>query len=316
MLPDHLDDPGQSTLKSLTIIYTTARQEPKIEWFLDSLASQLGKEQVSVIVVWYDQPKEIYAPDNISLRYTAPKPSVWQGAARLTKQDWWAKSNALNTGIALARTDWIACVDDRCVLLPGWLNSIREAMVGRYAVCGSYEKRHGLKVEAGQITDPGTMDGTDVRSPKGRDHRELLRNHVVKCVGGWWFGCCNALPLGWALAVNGYSEDLCDGLGMEDVCFGLTLEHSGFEIRYDPRMKAIQDRTPGELGKPMIRRDFGTSPDDKSHALLKKFQNAKTSGNSFDIRKLRESVLRGEPWPKPSAIDRDWYTGTPLAEMQ
>jgi hypothetical protein len=123
------------------------------------------------------------------------------------------------------------------------------------------------------------------------------------------------LPLEWCLAVNGFSEDLCDGLGSEDSMFGCTLHNAGFPIRYDPRMMIIEDRTPGEIDGALKRADKGVSPLDKSHAIVRALSTAKTSGNSFDIRNLRDRVLSGEPFPPPSASHFDWFDGQPISEM-
>ena len=60
------------------------------------------------------------------------------------------------------------------------------------------------------------------------------------------FGCTFALPLEWALQMNGFEEG-CDGLSMEDVIFGLMLKNNGFRIDYDPQMRMIEDRTEGEI---------------------------------------------------------------------
>ena len=112
--------------QSLTIVYTTARHEPRIEWFLDSLYRQPDGPSCKVIVVDpFRKPAE-----NASVRVVNPKPTVWQGPYRLTKQDWWAASNARNTGICLCDTDWVGFVDDRSVLIETWLEAVKAAKVG------------------------------------------------------------------------------------------------------------------------------------------------------------------------------------------
>lgn len=296
-------------MKDLTIAYITSRKDPKIEWFLDSLEKQVGQERVNLIVVQGPtENKAEHFKDSghgcfADVIFSSPKPTVWQGPSRLTKEDWWAKSNALNTAICLCRTEWIAFVDDRSVLMPGWLDRVKDAMDGDYAVCGSYEKHLNLKVENGVIVDEGTVDS--------KDHRAQL-NHPQPTRD--WYGGHGALPLEWCLAVNGFSEDLCDGLGSEDSMFGVTLHNNRMPIRYDARMKIIEDRTQGEIDGALKRSDYGVSPNDKSHAIVNKFWGAKTSMNSYDIRELRDSVLSGNPFPPPTASDRDWFTGELLSE--
>lgn len=304
---------------NLTIAYVTSRKQPNMEWFGLSLRNQvLPGESLDIIVVDLHCPHETKelkdsqirnlwlggtALENSRIVFTPPKPTVWQGEHRLTKENWWAASNARNTGICLCKTDWIAFCDDRCVLTPTWLQSVRDAMAGNYCVLGSYEKRINMKVENGVIIEPGEVTGKDCREP-------VAEGKIVRAPGQWLFGCTFALPLEWALNVGGFPEDYCDGLSMEDVIFGLTLEHNNYLLKYNPSMKIIEDRTPSELGEPMKRSDKGVSPNDKSHKVLEVFQTAKTAMNSFDIRKVRESVMAGNPFPKPSASHFDWYDKT------
>ena len=162
---------------SLTIVYTTSRQEPEFQWFYDSLMRQKFSSVDRIIVVdshsglrpihpmtdmatFAVKPGE---PRDARDIFTRPKPTVWQGEGRLTKDNWWAVSNARNTGICLCQTYYIVWVDDRCVLQPGWLEGIMEAERGGYAVCGTYEKRRDMTVENGTILHGGTVMGQDSR---------------------------------------------------------------------------------------------------------------------------------------------------------
>lgn len=295
-------------MKSLTIAYITAREKPRFDWTFAGIVEQCGQKSLPEIIVvntcdiapQLEWDKLVFSP----MKEVRPKPTPWQGECRQTKSDYFAVANARNTAFALCRTEWVAFLDDRCVLMPGWLDAIKRAMEGEYAVCGAYEKRHGMVVENGQIVEPGMVTG--------RDHRE--RHGYGPCNGGWWFGCTNALPLEWALQVNGYDES-CDGMGYEDTPFGMMLQNSGYPIRYDPAMKVIQDRTPELSGPTMLRVDKGVSPNDKSHAMVARLKGRKESTNPYSLRDLRERMLAGGSWPHPEPNQTDWYDGQLLSEM-
>lgn len=301
-------------IKSLTIVYVTARKEPKIEWFSDSLWRETGGDVSNTFVIIVDAFKTGSLPqdynENKHVRHVLPKPTIWQGEHRITKEDWWAKCNALNTGIALCDTEWIAFVDDRSVLSHGWLQCIQDAMIHEYAVCGSYEKRANMKVTNGEITDAGELLGQDIRTQRGFPHRTAD-----------WYGGSGALPLEWCLLVNGFPETYCDGLGFEDIQFGILLRNNLLPIYYDSRMRLIEDRTPGESYEGALKRASKPSPDPndkyqaKDYRILSIMGDSKTSGNSYDIRELRERVLRGEPFPPPTASKYDWFDNECIGDM-
>lgn len=295
---------------TLSVIYTTSREQCAFGWFIESLATQLNEgEKVDVIVVdsvfLHEEDFLTKKYDNIHVLHVLPKPTIFQGSSRITSQDWWAKSNALNTGIALCETEWVALLDDRCILTPGWLQAIRLAMDKEYAVCGAYEKRKGMQVVDGKITVEGEVIGKDSREPSG----------THGCGPGWWFGCTGALPLEWVLQANGWPEDYADGLSFEDVLFGHLLDNNNHPIVYDASMKIIEDRSVEFIGTPMRRTDKGVSPNDKSHKVLEIFRKLKTSQNSYDLRALRASVLDGNPWPAPTASHFDWYDNSEIKDM-
>ena len=304
----------------LAVCYITSRQEPRIEWFFDSLRNEnTNVTQIIVVDLFADQygRKEYFRKlAGREIDHVLPKPSVWQGVHRLTKDHWWAASNARNTALCLARTDYVAYVDDRCVLMPGYLTHIKESIMRGRAIFGSYQKRIGMKVENGVIVKDGISEGI----VDGSDTREayLTQNQIpapFECPGAWSFGCNLAFPLEWALEINGWDET-CDGAGFEDPFFGIMLQNSGKKaLFYEPRMKVIQDRTSKECYPVIKKTDKGISPNDKSHAMLDRLKAKKRATHSWDLRAIRESVLRGEPFPIPTGPTHDWYDGQPLAEM-
>lgn len=300
---------------TLTIAYISGREAPYFDWFMTGLNRQLNGREAQVLFispfVAGDCPPRrlvefVTTDEKFSMvEICRPKPTVWQGRERLTKEDYWAVSNARNTAICLARGNYIVFVDDRCILGPQWMDSVLEAVKGNYAVAGTYTKYHGLKPD-------GSFEKVD-----GEDHRIKL-SKGGPCAGQWFFGCSCGLPLEWALSVNGYDED-CDGMGYEDCFFGIMLEKHGYPIRFDPRMAVLQDRTPGTSGPYYKRVDKGTSPNDKSHAMVRLVDNGRTKAPNYfgegGIRAMRLKVLAGEPFPVMKIPEHDWFDHQPISEM-
>lgn len=247
----------------------------------------------------------------LNIRHVDPKPTVWSGPHRLCKSDYWSKANSGNTALCLCKSSWIAFVDDRSVLSPTWLQAVREAMEGNYCVVGTYEKHENMRVENGEILEYGPITGTDHRRVIGRDRKP--------CIGTWLFGCTFALPLEWALQVNGFDENM-DSLGQEDTQFGSMLDANGFDIRMDKRMHVIQDRTPGECGPEMKRTSkerFQHDTQDRGHEAIRRFYGKKQAGHVWNIREMRASVLSGNPFPNTDSFPRnDWWDGQPIAEFE
>lgn len=303
----------------LTVCFITSRAEPEFEWFLDSLALQT-KDSTNVIVVdeWQSIRYGFRTLPLLNITRTRPKPTVWSGQHRLTKADWWSKSNSINTAICLCDTEFIAFIDDRSVLMPTWMEGVQAAMAGRYAACGPYQKRHSITVENGVIRNAGIVTGDDNRKQYVREHWSDPRHQLTnpyKCPGSWWYGCSTVLPMEWALAING-ADETCDSSSGEDYIMGRMLENNGYDIRYDLRMEIVEDRTAGKLGPEMIRRDKGVSPNDKSHALLDRLGGQKRSQHQWDIPQIRAAVRRGLTFPVPMEPTRDWYDGEKLSDME
>jgi hypothetical protein len=263
---------------------------------------------VKAVIVDLHAEKRKLEDSRFELLHVEPMPNVWQGKHRITSADCWAAATARNTGLCLTTTEWVAFVDDRSVLSFKWLEAVRHAMAGRYVVAGGYRKVHDLVVEDGLL-----VSSTEI--PDGSDHR--LRTYpsdrAVPCTGSNVFGASLALPIEWMLDVNGFDETT-NGLGVEDCMFGCMLQNRRLPIRYDYSMLVIEDRTPGHLDPAPKRKDKGTSPHDKSHALVNKLSKLKRASHPRDLRKIRDAAIRGEPWPVPTGPDRDWYDGTLLRD--
>src|SRR6185295_9580550 len=73
-----------------------------------------------------------------------PKPSIWQGRYRVTRENWWGAANARNTFLCLASHDYLAFLDDRCHPAPSWLEAVRRGWQTRGSVyAGAYAKLVG-----------------------------------------------------------------------------------------------------------------------------------------------------------------------------
>lgn len=286
-----------------SIIYVTSRPDPRLDWLLDDLTQQhqhgddleliiidslrrtttdLGYRDVPGVSRWVCSP---------------PKPTPWQGPQRLTRQDWWALSSARNTGIVLAQADYVAFLDDRCHLGPHWLRTLRRgARERRSVIAGAYKK-----IEQGKTTV---------------DHRLLQRPAGGSCGGNWLYGCTLAAPTQWLLEVNGFEEG-CDGLSGEDYILGLMLQNRGRPIEFCPDLLVVQERDAG-TGHGMVRRDKGVSPNDKSHAALKRFGNRDHTEFTPDLNALRACVRATGKFPDvdSSTPQVDWFDEQPIADME
>jgi glycosyltransferase involved in cell wall biosynthesis len=239
-----------------------------------------------------------------------PKPNVWQSKYRLTSQNWFAAANARNTALCHAKNGHIAYCDDLAVLSPTWLESVRDAINGSYIAAGAYKKVRNLKVENGIAV---SYD----EHPEGRDCRErIVKEDVSPCDGGWLYGCSCVFPVDDLLQVGGWPE-FCDSMGSEDYCLGIALRNAGKHLKYDRRMLTLESEELHFVEPPLKRSDKGVSPNDKSHAALAIAKGTKYFENYYEggIRRMREEVLSGKPFPIVQIPDRDWFDGQLLSEM-
>lgn len=296
------------------------------EWFADSLVHECAgdfTDKKLVIVDFYaDEPgrREEFASKLLNWRapvvHTTPKPTVWQGPSRLTKQDYFAAANARNTAICHAPDGWIAYVDDVSVLVPGWLSRIRAAIDGNYIVLGAYQKVSQLHVVNGTVLHCVDLEGGYDSRLK---HLEFKRD-VVPAPGSWFFGCSLAAPVEGFLKINGWDED-CDSMGAEDYPCGFMLAKAGYEIKYDPSMMTYESEEHHFLGKVLVRKGklniHGHASD--GHAYIAMLENGRDRAPNYfgegGLAALRQRILAGESFPPISVPDRDWRDGQPLAEL-
>jgi hypothetical protein len=303
----------------LTLAYLTSRKEPHFEWFAFSLSRELKANPdvklsgLRIVIVDYYAHERSFEFDDLpigffgSFLHVAPKPTPWQGQFRQTQHDYFAASNARNTAICFSPDGYVCFVDDLSVLMPGWLAAVVEAQSKGYIACGAYRKVFDLKVGE-NITYQDNPHGHDSRWRSGHDRA------AIPCSGNWAFGCSLAAPVEAFLEINGYPE-ACDGMGYEDCVTGVAIERRGFQFRYDRRMLTLESEEGHHVGTPMLRRDPGVSPNDKSHAMLARYMGVRSFDNPFDIRQVRQAVLAGEEFPLPAPNQAEWFTGTKLSEL-
>ncbi len=300
---------------NISIAYVTSRKEPQIKWFFDSLALQAKlRDRIQIIVVGPDdfrlrerkQFQGLFRGFNV--RFSEPKPSVWQGPHRLTKEDWFAASNARNTALCLAPDGYLAYVDDLSVLQPGWLDAVKEhAVAGRFGF-GAYHKVKHLVVENGMVKS--------FENYRLDNRWNETQSIITPCSGRWLFGCSVCGPVEAFLTVGGWPE-FCDGLGFEDCILGHALENHGFPMVYDKRMMTFESEEHHAIEPAFKRSDFGVSPNDKSHSALHIGQQSRYFENYYlgGIRKMREEVLAGKPFPIVNNPQHCWYSGKKLSDL-
>ena len=313
----------------LTVAYITSRRQPRIEWFYESLMLRIREchepPTIRVVVVDFHHGTRKLPKCPVGFRKLVkeflkvpPKPCVWQGPHRLTKEDYFAAANARNTALCLAPDGWIAYVDDLSVLMPGWLEGVKQAIAGEYVVQGAYKKVRLLRSETAQ--KPREVVWTWDEFDGGIDSRWKLTNGYVPLPStpNWLYGCSCAMPVEALLKVNGWVE-LGDTLGMggEDYLTGILIGRNDYSFKYDRSMLTLESEEDHHIEPPLKRVIEHLPPRaDASVELLNQIQNsAITSHPGYaDIREMRNKVLNGESFPIVQIPEHNWYSGKALSE--
>lgn len=310
----------------ITVVYQTARRFPRLHWFFDSLARQCDPNEIHLVVVdFYRHARDIPPHKFPNFRWVEPKPNVYQGRFRLTRQDFFAAANSRNTGLCYSPDAFIAYCDDLSVLGPRWFQAVKRAERENYIALGAYRKVRDLVVENGEVKSFSEWAG-------GHDNRFGSGTPEQSSAGGAsMYGCSFAMPVQALLDVNGNPEDLCDSLSFEDVITGIVIGNTNkYSFRYDRSMLTYESEE-AHHEEPAMRRDDwhwengrpvmgGNGANDKSHAVLSAAQSLKRFDNYYgegfaDIAALRQHVLRGGEFPIRKKPDRDWYTHLPLTDL-
>ena len=306
----------------LSLIYSTGRLDPRLDWTLDALAGQWAvDDEVELILVDVfdrgispestlcgarEQAILARCPQITRVIALPPMPNIWQGKYRVTSRDWFATGIGRNTGIVLATHPHVAFLDDRCRPGSQWVATVRQYAITAQAVAaGSYDK----------------LEGPAAAPHVVRDHRlDLHPQGKVDCGGGWLYGCSFTLPLAWALEVNGF-EDGCGGMIGGDYIFGMMLANAGHRIDFVPTLHVNQDRT-GDNTTCKVGIygccDKGTPPDNKIRAAIARFGTRAHTEFTPDLSALRAVLAAGGsfPIPDPTVDYRDWFDDELVREMK
>lgn len=330
----------------LTIAYFTCRRDPKVEWFFRSLNRELKNDWTNVKILVIDylyqyEPeerleyyrsayKDIALSGNLTddqVTVISPKPSHCQGKFKVSKNDYFAASNARNTAFIHCTTDYIVCIDDLTVVKEGWLEVVLWGLKNSYVILGSYAKVKQLECDPSGVykyTAESLANGLDSRFK----NPVIVSNAPTKVAGSWLFGCSFGMPLKLAFDVDGFDE-ACDGQGAEDYDFGIRIGRVTTEIYYSRQMFTFEDddlhfapgnvkfiRTSKVLTENTLMKDkIGVSSD---HAMLQNVMKT-TSPKPFIPSHLEEGITFKKYYgrlliPCFSGA-RDWRDGVLWSEM-
>lgn len=320
----------------ISIIYTTCRDNPRFNWFYDSLVNQLLQYrhiEVELIVIDGSPSGTLsfnvgYGLDGLSFHVYKPMPNPYQGEHKITSQDWFAAGNARNTGAIYAKGDFLIFADDLSVLSPTWFDRASKAAREKYIVFGAYKKVSDLVVEDGVVKQYKEI-------PNGNDHR--LQFGSRSCGGEWLYGCSFGVPLEWFLSCNGF-DSASDSIGYEDCPFGIRLQKKGYPMFYDTEMLTLECAECHSEGIVFRREDPLLTEDqymevrsrlgitgwhephgrrDVSHLLLDMVKtetredNSWTFCNNYNLRELRET----KNFPPIDPDMKHWATGVKLKDL-
>lgn len=307
-----------------SIIYLTNRQEPKFEWFVDSLYNQTTEEDrqhIELIVVDSvlnvdESSRRQQLTEKVAGRFAVnhvkPQDNFYQGPNRKTKTEMFSPANARNTGVKYASAPYIVFVDDVSVLMPSWWPKVKQLSGGGSIVCGSYQKHFEMNVESGHLVSSRQHQaGMDSRWNIGID------GGTVQIAGTQLFGSSVGMPKEIFNQMGGF-DDLCDSIGGEDYQFGIRLTHARHKIFYDRQMFTIESEELHNQPYLMLRDDRVLSPDAYMERLRQLGINRRYADGNWDSSHMILDILYGTEQIKPYGAGdgvKHWFDGKLLNEL-
>jgi len=228
----------------ITVTYITARLDPRLDLFFDSISPQLREsDEVILIDHWLDyypnRKSEVATLLNgrFNLIHLPPKPSIWRGPHRKTKRDFADTSAARNTALIVATKPYIVFIDDLTAVHHKWLEYHIEAAKHKHILAGQYKSVRDLKVLPNGYVVYGLLGSKDGRAEHQPD------NNPIPITGGWVFGSNSGLPVEYLNKIGGYDE-FCARRGIEDCNLGVRLEIAGYKDKmyYDKNCVVYEDK--------------------------------------------------------------------------
>lgn len=307
-------------LTKITFIYITCRENPQLSWFIESLYQQyityknnMGDVVIQLVIVDYnlqynklriDQFKNIIN-DKFDYIHVMPFPDAGQGPHKQTKENLFAASLARNTGVCYAKHPYVCFIDDLCWLTDNSFQKIVECAKLNVIVAFAYKKIFDLVIENNKLISTGVINA---------DHRLSIYNpdFLTEISGTHLFGY-SACPLAEILKINGYDQ-ITDGIGFDDVYFGVRLERAGNKIYYHSGIIFLETEDNCDVGHifkridPLLTKEeyfkilgsYGTIDRwdkdgrfDSSHILLDLLLRPSyySEGNNYNLSELRNVIM-------------------------
>lgn len=248
-------------MPGLTIAICTRNRPGHVARALDALAAQSDRDFDTLVV---DQSDD----EDLELSRraaTMTRLRVLRGSGR-------GLSRARNAATAQAQTDWIAFVDDDCLLEPDWVAELR----------GAVERHPGVAYVAGHVDLANVPPGEHL----GAAARPVARERVLAGARVWpqhiGFGVCMVLRRDVVQRLGGWDERLGAGVAdfpaSEDMDFNYRFLRAGESAAIIPRMRAAHDQWRGH---------------DETVELYEGYARA---WSGFALKHMKTGDLRGGAW--------------------